>query len=198
MSVATQERDRVQGLHDELSRAQADLAGLEEKVHTAEKSLAEAAGEEDKARVQLEAARNRLNELESGDAEQKRTIRKQEIEKSRLENRSRRTELEAKKVDASTVRDTESKTEQLRANVTERAETLAQAKSMLEQAWEKDREDDIEVGRLAEQLLALRLVEARTELDQAGQAAGDADRFKAEADAKSEQARALRTALAGC
>ena len=197
MSVATQERDRIQGLHDESSRAQADLAGLEDKVHTAEKSLAEAAAEEDKARVQLEAARNHLNELESGDAEQKRTIRKQEIEKSRLENRSRRTELEAMKVDASTVRDMESKTEQLRANVTERAETLAQARSMLEQAWEKDREDDTEVGRLAEHLLALRLIEARTELDQAGQAAGDADRFKAEADARSEQARALRTALEG-
>ncbi len=197
VSVATQERDRIQGLHDELNKAQTDLADSEKTVHTAEKSLAEAVAEEDTARVHLEAARTQLNELESGDAEQKRTIRKQEIEKNRLENRSRRTELEAMKVDASTVREMESKTEQLRADLTERAETLAQARSMLEQAREKDRGDDTEVGRIAEHLLALRLIEARTELAQAGQEAGDADRFKAEANAKSERAGALRTALEG-
>ena len=68
---------------------------------------------------------------------------------------------------------------------------------MLEQAREKDRGDDTEVGRIAEHLLALRLIEARTELAQAGQEAGDADRFKAEANAKSERAGALRTALEG-
>ncbi len=195
--VATQERDRIQGLHDELNKTKADLADREKKVRTAEESLAEAAAEEDKARVQLEAARNDLDELESGDAEQKRTIRKQEIEKNRLENRSRRTELEATKVNASTVRDMESKTEQIRADVTKRAETLSQARSMLEQVWEKERDDDAEVGRLDEHLLALRLIEARTELDQARQAARDADRFKAEADAKSEHAEALRTTVKG-
>ena len=197
VSAATRERDRIQGLHDELNKAKAHLTDLERKVHTTEETLAEAAAEEDKARVQLEAARHHLNELESGDAEQKRTIRKQEIEKNRLENRSRRTELEAMKVNASAVRDMDSKTEQLRADVTKRAETLSQARSMLEQAWEKDRDDDAEVGRIAEHLLALRLIEARTELDQARQAARDADRFKAEADAKSAHAEALRTAVKG-
>ena len=197
VSVATQERDRIQGLHDELNKAQTDLADSEKTVQTSEESLAEAVAEEDTARVHLEAARTHLNELESGDAEQKRTIRKQEIEKNRLENRSRRTELEAMKVDASTVREMESKTEQLRADLTEKAETLAQARSMLEQAREKDRGDDTEVGRIAEHLLALRLIEARTELAQAGQEAGDADRFKAEANAKSERAGALRAALEG-
>ena len=197
VSVATQERDRIQGLHDELNKAQTDLADSEKTVQTSEESLAEAVAEEDTARVHLEAARTHLNELESGDAEQKRTIRKQEIEKNRLENRSRRTELEAMKVDASTVREMESKTEQLRADLTEKAETLAQARSMLEQAREKDRGDNTEVGRIAEHLLALRLIEARTELAQAGQEAGDADRFKAEANAKSERAGALRAALEG-
>ena len=197
VSVATQERDRIQGLHDELNKAKADLTDLEKKVHAAEESLLDAAAEEDKARVELEAARKHLNELESGDAEQKRIIRKQEIEKNRLENRSRRIELEAMGVNASAVRDMESKTEQLRADVTKRAETISQARSMLEQAWEKDRDDDAEVGRIAEHLLALRLVEARTELDQARQAARDADRFKAEADAKSAHAEALRTAVKG-
>ena len=63
MSVATQERDRIQGLHDELNKAQTDLADSEKTVHTAEKSLAEAIAEEDTARVHLEAARTQLNEL---------------------------------------------------------------------------------------------------------------------------------------
>ena len=66
---------------------------------------------------------------------------------------------------------------------------------MLEEAREKDREDDTEIDRIAEHLLALRLIEARAQLAHAGQAAGDAERFKSEVDTKSEKAGALRTAL---
>ena len=95
------------GLHDDLGKAGRELSAAKEAVSVGDKGMEEAAETERRARDCLETARKHLAELVSGDTQQKRTIRKQEIENLRLKNRNRRTEIERVKAEASGVRDLE-------------------------------------------------------------------------------------------
>ena len=101
IAKAERERDRIQGLHDDLDKAGRELSAAKEAVSAADQGMEQAAETERRERDCLETARKHLAELESGDAQQKRTIRKQEIENLRLKNKNRRTEVERVKADAS-------------------------------------------------------------------------------------------------
>ena len=93
---------------------------------------------ETRERGRLEAARNHLAELQSGDAQQKRTIRRQDLEKRLLANESRRTVLERRRAEAARVRDLEAEAERLRAEVVAKVGKLADDRSLLEHTLEAD------------------------------------------------------------
>ena len=195
IATAERERDRIQGLHDDLDKASRDLSAAKEAVGAADKGMEEAAETERRERDCLETARKHLAELESGDAQQKRTIRKQEIENLRLKNKNRRTEVERAKAEASRVRDLEAATQRLRADLTAKSRQLTAAASRVQQAQEQVRKDDAEISRITERAMGLKLLALRRQLAAIDESVRGAKELQSRAQAKSERANALRTSV---
>jgi len=195
IAKAEHERDRIQVLHDDLDKARRELSAAKEAVSAADKGMAEAAETERRKRDCLEAARGHLAELESGDAQRKRTIRKQEIENLRLKNRNRRTAVERVRTDASGVRDLETATRRLRAELTAESRKLAATASLLQRAQEQNRVDDSGISRITERVMGLKLLALRRQLAAINESLRRAKEMRAEAVAKSERAHALRTSV---
>ncbi|MDE0023162.1 MAG: AAA family ATPase [Spirochaetaceae bacterium] len=195
IAKAERERDRIQGLHDDLDKANRELSAAQEAVSAADKGMEQAAETERCARDCLETARKRLAELDSGDAQQKRTIRKQEIENLRLRNRNRRTEVERVKAEASGVRDLEAAAQRLRAELTARSREITAARSRVQQAQEQDRKDAAEISRVTVRTLALKLLASRRQLAEIDESVRRARNLRAAARAKSERAEALRASI---
>ena len=195
VAKAERERDRIQGLRDDLDKANRELSAAKEAVSAADKGVQQAAETERRERDCLETARDRLAELESGDAQQKRTIRKQEIENLRLKNRNRRTEVERVKADASGVRDLEAATQRLRADLTAKSREITATRSRVQQAQEQDRKDSAEIGRVTERTMALKLLATRRQLAEIDESVRRAKELRSAARAKSERAKALRTSI---
>ena len=192
---AERERDRIQGLHDDLDKASRDLSAAKEAVGAADKGMEQAAETERRERACRETARKHLAELESGDAQQKRTIRKQEIENLRLKNKNRRTEVERAKAEASGVRDLEAATQRLRADLTAKSRQLTATASRVQQAQEQVRKDDAEISRITERAMGLKLLALRRQLAAIDESVRRAKELQSRAQAKSERANALRTSV---
>ena len=195
IATAERERDRIQGLHDDLDKAGRELSAAKEAVGAADKGMEQAAGTERRERDCLETARKHLAELESGDAQQKRTIRKQEIENLRLKNKNRRTEVERAKAEASGVRDLEAATQRLRADLTAKSRQLTATASRVQQAQEQVRKDDAEISRITERAMGLKLLALRRQLAAIDESVRGAKELQSRAQAKSERANALRTSV---
>ena len=195
IAKAERERDRIQGLHDDLDKASRDLSAAKEAVGAADKGMEQAAETERRERDCLETARKHLAELESGDAQQKRTIRKQEIENLRLKNKNRRTEVERAKAEASRVRDLEAATQRLRADLTAKSRQLTATASRVQQAQEQVRKDDAEISRITERAMGLKLLALRRQLAAIDESVRGAKELQSRAQAKSERANALRTSV---
>ena len=195
IAKAERERDRIQGLHDDLDKASRDLSAAREAVGAADKGMEQAAETERRERACRETARKHLAELESGDAQQKRTIRKQEIENLRLKNKNRRTEVERAKAEASGVRDLEAATQRLRADLTAKSRQLTAAASRVQQAQEQVRKDDAEISRITERAMGLKLLALRRQLAAIDESVRGAKELQSRAQAKSERANALRTSV---
>ena len=195
IAKAKRERDRIQGLHDDLDKASRDLSTAKEAVGAADKGMEQAAEKERRERDCLETARKHLAELESGDAQQKRTIRKQEIENLRLKNKNRRTEVERAKAEASGVRDLEAATQRLRADLTAKSRQLTATASRVQQAQEQVRKDDAEISRITERAMGLKLLALRRQLAAIDESVRRAKELQSRAQAKSERANALRTSV---
>ena len=195
IAKAERERDRIQGLHDDLDKAGRELSAAKEAVTAADKGRAQAAETERRERDCRETARKHLAELESGDAQQKRTIRKQEIENLRLKNKNRRTEVERVKTEASGVRDLAAATQRLRADLTANSRKLTATKSRVQQAQEQDRKEEAEISRLTQRILGLKLLELRRQLAAIDESVSRAKELQSGAQAKSERAHALRTSV---
>ena len=192
---AERERARIQGLHDDLDKANRELSAAKEAVSAADNGMEQAAETERCARDRLQTARGRLAELESGDARQKRTIRKQEIENLRLQNRNRRTEVERVKAEASGVRDLEAATRRLRADLAAKSREVAAARLRVQQAQRQDRKDAAEISRVTERTMGLKLLASRRQLAEIDESVRRAKELRAAAQAKSERANALRTSI---
>ena len=192
---AKRERDRIQGLHDDLDKARRELSAAKEAVGTGEQGMEEAAETERRERDCLETARRHLAELESGDAQQKRTIRRQEIENLRLKNRNRRTEVERVKAEASAVRDLEVATQRLRADLAAESRKLTATAALVRQDQELTRKDDAEVSRITQHVLGLKLLGLRRQLAESDESVRRAKELRAAAQAKSERANALRASV---
>ena len=195
IAKAERERDRIQGLHDDLDKASRDLSAAKEAVGAADKGMEQAAETERRERDCRETARKHLAELESGDAQQKRTIRKQEIENLRLKNKNRRTEVERAKAEASGVRDLEAATQRLRADLTAKSRQLTATASRVQQAQEQVRKDDAEISRITERAMGLKLLALRRQLAAIDESVRGAKELQSRAQAKSERANALRTSV---
>ena len=195
IAKAKRERDRIQGLHDDLDKAGRDLSTAKEAVGAADKGMELAAETERRERACRETARKHLAELESGDAQQKRTIRKQEIENLRLKNKNRRTEVERAKTEASGVRDLEAATQRLRADLTAKSRQLTATASRVQQAQEQVRKDDAEISRITERAMGLKLLALRRQLAAIDESVRGAKELQSRAQAKSERANALRTSV---
>ena len=195
IAKAERERDRIQGLHDDLDKASRDLSAAKEAVGAADKGMEQAAETERRERNCRETARKHLAELESGDAQQKRTIRKQEIENLRLKNKNRGTEVERAKAEASGVRDLEAATQRLRADLTAKSRQLTATASRVQQAQEQVRKDDAEISRITERAMGLKLLALRRQLAATDESVRRAKELQSRAQAKSERANALRTSV---
>ena len=195
IAKAERERDRIQGLHDDLENASRDLSTAKEAVGAADKGMEQAAGTERRERACRETARKHLAELESGDAQQKRTIRKQEIENLRLKNKNRRTEVERVKAEASEVRDLEAATQRLRADLTAKSRQLTATASRVQQAQEHVRKDDAEISRITERAMGQKLLALRRQLAAIDESVSHAEELRSRAQAKSERANALRVSV---
>ncbi len=195
IAKAERERDRIQGLHDDLDEAGRELSAAKEAVGAADQGMEQAAGTERRERACLETARKHLAELESGDAQQKRTIRKQEIENLRLKNKNRRTEVERVKAEASGVRDLEAATQRLRADLTAKSRQLTATASRVQQAQEHVRKDDAEISRITERAMGQKLLALRRQLAAIDESVCDAKELQSRAQAKSERANVLRTSV---
>ena len=195
IAKAERERDRIQGLHDDLDKAGRELSAAKEAVSAADQGMEQAAGTERRERDCLETARKHFAELESGDAQQKRTIRKQEIENLRLKNKNRRTEVERVKADASEVRDLEAATQRLRADLTAKSRQLTATASRVQQAQEQVRKDDAEISRMTERAMGQKLLALRSQLAAIDESGSRAKELQSRAQAKSERANALRVSV---
>ena len=196
IATAKRERDRIQGLHDDLDQAGRELSAAEEAVGATDRGMEEAAEAERRQRDRLDNSRKRLAELESDDARRKRTMRKQEIENLRLRNGNRRAEVERIKADASAVRDLEAALRRLRADLAAESRKLTATASLVRQDQEKTRTDDAEITRLAQRALGLKLLASRRQLDAMNESRRRADALRSQAQEEAERAHGLRASVA--
>ena len=195
IAAAERERDRVQGLHDDLGKARRELAAAQEAVGAAERVRDEAAETERRQRDRLEISRKRLAELESDDARHKRTIRKQEIENLRLKNSSRRAEVERTRTDASGVGGLEAAVQRQRAQLAAESRKRNEIVAIMQQDEKKYRTVDAEITRLNQRALAQKLVSLRRQLDGMNESRRRADELQSLAQKESERANALRASV---
>ena len=195
IAKAKHERDRIQGLHDDLDKARRELSAAKEAVSAADKGMEQAAGTARRDRDRVEIARKHLAELESGDARQKRTIRKQEIENLRLKHKNRRTEVERVKAEACGVRDLEAATQRLRADLTAESREITATRSRVQQAQQQHRTNDAEISRITERVMGLKLLALRRQLAEIDESVRRAKELRSQAQAKSERANVLRASV---
>ena len=190
------EHDRVTSVHDRLAEVIADLAAAEEALIAANAALHVSATSLEAKRADHECARLRLAEVEKSDTEQARQIRKQEVDKKLLEIESQRNATEQRVKEAGTVRDLEVKTDALRAEVAEKSDVLAKARTLVEAAHAQNKIDHDDIAGIDNRRLAMRVVTARSNRDSARESLRQADELMSAAEEKREQARATRARVA--
>ena len=194
--AATVERDRIQALHDQLVEVTTAREAAEEAVQSTKTALQESTGEQEATAETLQAARQRLSGLESSSTEQARKIRRQEIDKSLIENENRQRAVEQRRKEAASVSALQDKTEELRADVDEKSGTLARAGALVETAISQNQVDNDEISGTEETLQAAQLLAARRDHDRARDNARAAAELEAAAAAGREQARKIRDDVA--
>ena len=192
---ATEERDRIQGLHSQLAEVATALSAAEETAKSAKRNLQASEKEREAAQTTLQTARERLSEVERSNTEQARKIRKQEIDKSLLENEGHQRTAEQRRTQAADVKNLEAGTERLRAEVEEKSSTLSEAKALVDDAISQNEVDADEIAGIEEGLLAARILAARRDRARARENVHEADRLAAKAGTKLEEAQAIRAKL---
>ena len=194
--AAIAERDRIQALHDQLVEVTTAREGAEAAVRSAKTALEKSTGEQRATAESLHAARERLSGLESSSTEQARKIRKQEIDKTLLENENRQRAVEQRRKEAASVSALQDKTDELRADVDEKSGTLAQAEALVGTAISQNQVDNDELSGTEEALQAAQLLAARRRHDRARDSAREAIELEAAVAAGREQARKIRDDVA--
>ena len=194
--AAMAERDRIQGLHDQLAEVTTALDAARKTAKTAKRKLQASEREGVAAQTTLQTARARLSDVKRSNTEQARKIRKQEIDKSLLENEGHQRAAEQRRTQATNVKDLEASTESLRAEVQDKSSTRAEAKTLVDDALSLNQVDTDEIAGIEEGLLAVRILAARRARDTARQNVHEAGRFAADAKTKHQEAQAIRAETA--
>ena len=189
---AMAERDRIQGLHHQLAEVATALSAAEKTAKSAKRNLQASEKEREAAQTTLQTARERLSEMERSNTEQARKIRKQEIDKSLLENEGHQRTAEQRRTQAANVKNLEAGTERLRAEVQEKSSTLAEARALVDDAISQNQLDADEIAGIEESLLAARILAARRDRDRARESVHEADRLAAKAGTNHEKAQTIR------
>ena len=189
---AMAERDRIQGLHHQLAEVTTALSAAEETAQSAKRNLRASEKEREVAQTALQNAHERLSEVERSNTGQARKIRKQEIDKSLLENEGHQRTVEQRRTQAANVKVLEAGTEGLRAEVQEKSSTLAEVKALVDDAISQNQVDAEEIAGIEEGLLAARILAARRDRDRARENVHEADRLAAKAGTNHEEAQAIR------
>ena len=193
---AMAERDRIQGLHDQLADVTTALDAAGKTAKTAKRKLQASEKERETAQTALQAARERMSAVERSNTEQARTIRKQEIDKSLLENQGHQRAAEQRRTQAVSVKDLEAGTARLRAEVQEKSSTLSEAKALVDDALSQNQVDADEIAGIEERLLAARILAARRDRDTAHENVREAAKLGAVAKTKHGEAQAIRAEIA--
>ena len=193
---AMAERDRIQGLHDQLADVTTALDAAGKTAKTTKRKLQASEKERETAQTALQGARERMSAVERSNTEQTRTIRKQEIDKSLLENQGHQRATEQRRTHAANVKDLEAKTEELRAEVQEKSSTLGDAKALVDDALSQNQIDADAIASIEEGLLAARVLAARRDRDTAQQNVREAAELGAVAKTKHEEAQGIRAEIA--
>ena len=190
---AMAERDQIQGLHHQLAEVATALSAAEKTATSAKRNLQASETEREAAQTTLQTARERLSEIERSNTEQARKIRKQEIDKSLLENEGHQRTAEQRRAQAANLKTLEAGTERLRAEVQEKSSTLAEAKALVDDAISQNQVDADEVAGIEKGLLAARILATRRDRDRARESVHEADRLAAKAGTNHDEAQAIRT-----
>ena len=193
---AMAERDRIQGLHDQLADVTTALDAAGKTAKTAKRKLQASEKERETAQTALQAARERMSAVERSNTEQARTIRKQEIDKNLLENQGHQRAAEQRWTQAVSVKDLEAGTARLRAEVQEKSSTLSEAKALVDDALSQNQVDADEIAGIEERLLAARILAARRDRDTAHENVREAAKLGAVAKTKHGEAQAIRAEIA--
>lgn len=187
-----------------LQKAQAQVRSKDEKVAAVAAAAKETealrkrlgAAEQALAAVQplAKAAAERVQQLESGDAEQGRRLREQEAKNRQLKLTQQKVELEARTSAARAIAEAEAAVRTQSADVEQRTEALEEQRNFLADAKAKNAEDAREIEALERQRACTRYLAAKERAE-----ALTAERDAAKAQAKlaqslEEQADAARTA----
>ena len=185
-----------------LQNAQAQVRSKDEKVAAVAAAAKETqalrerlvAAEQALAAVQplAKAAAERVQQLESGDAEQGRRLREQEAKNRQLKLTQQKVELEARTSAARAIADAEAAVRTQSADVEQRAQALEEQRNLLADAKAKNAEDAREIEALERQRACARYLAAKERAE-----ALTAERDAAKAQAKlaqslEEQAEAAR------
>ena len=196
IAAATMERDRIQALHDQLAEVSTARDDAKKAVSSAKTALQNSTGAQHAAAQALHAARERLSRLESSKTEQARKIRRQAIDNTLLENENRQRAVEQRRTDATSVSALQNKTEELRADVAEKSDTLADAEALVDTATSRNQVDTDEISEIEQSLQAAHILTTRRDRDRARNSAREATELTATAAAGREQAQKIRDDLA--
>ena len=158
-----------------MAAAEKETETLAQRLNAAEQALAV-------VQPLAEAAAKRVQQLESGDAEQGRRLREQEAKNRHLELTQQKTALEENVSAAQEIAASEAAVRTLRADVEQRAKTLAEQRSLLAEAKAKTAEDEREVETLERERACARYLAAKER----------AEALNAEAEAAKAQAKAAQ------
>ena len=193
LADAQRNRDRVRALHraveetgTELETARVAFSDAKSAVKTAESELTAV---EDQASL----AAKRVEELESGSAEQKRKIRQQKIEKKLLALDVAEKDAERDLERAKEAADLHRKAEELARNVAERDEQLQDVRARLLQAEERALKDQAALADLDQLYFAGALATSLTELGTARETAKSVAMLRKDAAEKRKEAQVIRS-----
>lgn len=170
----------------------AEAAAAAKEVETLQKRLS--AAEQALAAVQplAKAAAERVQQLESGDAEQGRRLREQEAKNRQLKLTQQKVELEAKTSAARAIAEAEAAVRTQSADVEQRTKTLEEQRNLLADAKAKNAEDAKQIEALERQRACARYLSVK---ERAEALAAERDAAKAQAklaQSLEEQAEAAR------
>ncbi len=137
LAAATTERDRILGLLKAITTTQAEIDQAKNDLSCAEEAKKVAETELLAAQAEHKQAQQRILDLESDDAEQKRKIRRQEIEKKLLELEGKRKDSQREVELAKDVLDKERTASVLENYISTLEKQLSEARSLVVTAQER-------------------------------------------------------------